>query len=187
MTRLWIVVTALSLVLITGSVSACGPIPAASLSALQQVLDRSDGVYVVTLVSSRLRNAEISTWDQGPTEGSIDAYLDRARASARQLIEYEFRVLEVIHGDDVETVTVQLPHRRLTANNTHFDRHRDITFWEDDGNGRAMISGDCSVVANFRYGDTYILLRSDPWHVKSFERVTSRDDQFYQFLIAHFQ
>lgn len=187
MPRSWIAAAAIAVMSITGGAEACGQRMFASATEWQRTLDQADGVYVVTLVRSRLQGADTVTWDEEPEAGSIEAHLDRARASARQSIEYEFQVLEVIHGADIETALIELPHRRLTANNAHFDQHRESAFWDDAAVDRAMVSGDCSVVANFRYGDTYIPIQSDAWHVKSFERVTSRDDQFYQFLIDRFQ
>ena len=187
MPPLWITTAAISALLITGGAEACWRREAESATQWQRTLDQADGVYVVTLAGSRLHGAGPVTWAAEAEAGSIELVLDRVRASATQSIVYEFRVLETLHGADIESASVELPHRVVPENNTDFDQHRDGAFWNDGAVGRSHMSGDCSVVANFRYGDTYILVRSDAWHVKSFERVTSREDQFYTFLIDRFQ
>lgn len=187
MARSWIAAAAIVVLVTTGGAEACSQRGRDSATEWRQLLDRSTGVYVVTLVRSRLHGVDPVSWGEESESGSIEDLLDRARVASQQSIEYEFRVLEVIHGAYTESVSVELPHRRMTANNNHFDQHRQSTFWDDPSVGRAMLAADCSVVANFRYGDAYILIQSDRWHVKSFERVTSRDDAYYQFLADRFR
>lgn len=166
--------------------SACHTVPPHAVTPLEDLLDRADGVYVLVLRSARIRNPDVSTWTNVSSATSLEDLLERARSSARQSVEYEFQVLNVIHGANVEAVHVELPFRYPAANHTDFDGHSDQAFWGDVQAGRASISSDCNVVADFRFGDVYVLVRSNGWHVKSFERVTSRDDQFYQFLIDRF-
>lgn len=187
MAPFWIIASAMASALANAGAGFCGQAQLDAGARWERALDNADGVYVVTLARSAVSGPETAGWDDAPGGETIAGVLDRARASAAQMIEYEFRVLDVIYGDRAGTVSVSLPLRGAPDDNRHFDNHNDPAFWDDPAAGRAMIAGDCSVVANFRYGDTYILIRSDDWTVRSFERVVSRDDRFYQYLVERFQ
>lgn len=170
----------------TGQPSPCYELAPTGRAHIQELLAGASGVYVVTPVQSRLVGQRPPSWGHVPDLTSIEAIIEPIRLSAQLRIVYEFAVQETLLGPHQETLTLSVPNRGMYMNSTDFNLHEDREFWSDASIGRANLTPDCQIVAHFEYFESYIFIESDQPSVKSFERVTSRDDQFYRFIERYY-
>ena len=162
---------------------ACWRVPDASIAPLEEYLSQADGIYLALLTQVSLSDGIETSWTPPDEAGSIGEVLDRVQSAARARVEYAFQVLEVIEGNEQETLQIAMPFRPAVGSVSDFSGHTDPDFWTNPQSGRAVIGGNCRVVTDFQLGATYVLITSDVWHVKSFERVQSPDDRFYRYLL----
>ncbi|MGZ3691101.1 MAG: hypothetical protein ACXVAX_06345 [Pseudobdellovibrio sp.] len=124
-------------------------------------------------------------------KNSPDIYLADASEYSKENEAFTFKIVEVIHGEKKETVTVSGvpldPTSKdsdfLNKNTSDFNSHKSPQFWDNIITGRTVFGSDCRLNPTFQLGRRYLLIMNEPYQTKSFELINSKRDQWYQHVV----
>lgn len=94
-------------------------------------------------------------------------------ASVKGLVD--FKVVETLKGKKKNKI--QIKAMLGTLKDTDFQKHEQVEFWQPSG-GRMQIEPSCDINPHFEKGKKYLLVMSEPYHVKSFELILDKNDKW---------
>lgn len=100
------------------------------------------------------------------------------RITAGSLPVQLFTAVEYVKGDGGETVSVIIA---APAEATATAPHDSDAFWKDGSAGRAVLTDDCRVEADFAPGERYLIFIG-PQHVKAYEAIASDGDPWLAYV-----
>ena len=86
---------------------------------------------------------------------------------------FQFKVIETLKGKKKSNFRID---GVLAESNseTDFDKHSKEDFWGKSG-GRMQVEPNCQITPSFSIGKKYLVFMDKPYHLKSFELITSVD------------
>jgi hypothetical protein len=173
------------------SLAAAGACTAAERQAPQSTADcaaQTASVDELITRSSAIVLAEAVGGAAGEPTADLRKIQDEARKGndggerivAGNLPVQLFSALDYLKGEGAETFSVIVA---APAEPTAPVPHDSDAFWEDASAGRAVLTDDCRVEADFAAGERYLIFIG-PQHVKAYEPVAVGDDAWLAYVRA---
>jgi hypothetical protein len=97
---------------------------------------------------------------------------------------YQFKVLETLKGK-AKKGTMEWQGRTGPQDPGRAEvSHKSKDFYSNGSVGMTSIGPDCILVPNIEVGSQYLIFLTKPYHFKSFEKITSKDDQWLKKVRA---
>jgi len=147
----------------------------------KETVESAKNIYRVVLRSA-LRHDSIKMNVDEKNYSSIKALAADLNLNSQVQIHYSFDVLETIKGFPTPSFQLSLPFSPIIESEVLGSHLVDTKFWSDDTVGRAIITSDCLLTANFNFYDSYLLVLPEKPTRKSFERIEGTNDRWLEYV-----
>ena len=154
---------------------------AAQIASVDDLIARSSAIVLAEPAGEDAGepNVDLKDIPDEATKGGAEGDLVLAGKLPVQL----FSAIDYVKGDGAAyfSVIVATPDEPTAPVS-----HDSDTFWEDATAGRAVLTGDCRVEADFAPGERYLVFIG-PQHVKAYEAIAADDDAWLAYVRAQAQ
>lgn len=148
----------------------------------KETVESAKNIHLVMLRSAQrhdalLADTKLENYD------SISSLAADLRTNATTYIHYNFDVVETIRGTPTNSLQISLPFSPILERSPVINEHHmDSKFWTNEEAGRAILTADCLLSANFNFSDKYLLVLPEKPTRKSFERIEGKNDRWLEYV-----
>lgn len=150
---------------------------AAQTASPDELIARSSAI-VLAETAADSDSAETIDLREIQNEANKGAAPDGDRIVAGRLPVQLFSAIDYVKGEGAEAFSVIVA---APSEPTAPVPHDSDDFWEDATAGRAILTSDCRVEADFAPGERYLIFIG-PQHVKAYEAIAADDDPWLAYV-----